>query len=543
MPYIGKSPLHGNYSKLDDFSGDFDGSDATHALAINSISLTPVTEAAVIISINGVLQEPVTDYTVSGTNITFTTAPASGANFFGVVLGEQLAGNTPSDSTITSAKLSGNLVTPGTLDVNGQELILDADADTSITADTDDQIDIRISGADDFTFTANTFTAARGSGIVIPDGGLTLGSTAVSSTATELNKLDALSRGSILYGNASAVTTVLTKGSADQVLTSDGTDIAWAAAGGGAVTQLNNATADELVTVGSTTTQLDAETDLTFDGARLNLKEADNEANMSIGICINQQAEDNKSFILKSSDIAHGMTSEPSMETDSYFGISKASATSGGIIIQVPAENDKNEGVVLWRLWTDPTLTATKTTGNWGGAFEINIYGHDGSNGLANHDANGNLFSISSQLGGGRHYVFGIDNDGDVYSDSGTAMTQFDDKDDAMLLRTFAIETADPAQTIRTGFDDWLKYNRDDLIEANIIGDDREPTYDEAGNRGVGLVNTTQLARLHTGAIVQQRAMFETMKQTVEEMLPGFGEKLNAKLVEQSLPALPAFSV
>ena len=29
MPYIGKSPLHGNYSKLDDFSGDFDGSDAT----------------------------------------------------------------------------------------------------------------------------------------------------------------------------------------------------------------------------------------------------------------------------------------------------------------------------------------------------------------------------------------------------------------------------------------------------------------------------------------------------------------------------------
>ena len=47
---------------------------------------------------------------------------------------------TPSDSTVTSGKLSGNLVTPGTLDVNGQELILDADADTSITADTDDQI-------------------------------------------------------------------------------------------------------------------------------------------------------------------------------------------------------------------------------------------------------------------------------------------------------------------------------------------------------------------------------------------------------------------
>ena len=50
-------------------------------------------------------------------------------------------------------------------DMNGGELILDADADTSITADTDDQIDIKIAGADDFQFTANTFTAQSGSTI------------------------------------------------------------------------------------------------------------------------------------------------------------------------------------------------------------------------------------------------------------------------------------------------------------------------------------------------------------------------------------------
>jgi len=50
-------------------------------------------------------------------------------------------------------------------DLNGNELILDADADTSITADTDDQIDIKIAGADDFQFTANTFTAQSGSTI------------------------------------------------------------------------------------------------------------------------------------------------------------------------------------------------------------------------------------------------------------------------------------------------------------------------------------------------------------------------------------------
>jgi hypothetical protein len=50
-------------------------------------------------------------------------------------------------------------------DLNGAELILDADADTTITADTDDQIDVRIAGADDFQFTANTFTAQSGSTI------------------------------------------------------------------------------------------------------------------------------------------------------------------------------------------------------------------------------------------------------------------------------------------------------------------------------------------------------------------------------------------
>tara|TARA_A100000164_G_C21889977_1_gene764834 strand:+ start:333 stop:1316 length:984 start_codon:yes stop_codon:yes gene_type:complete len=49
------------------------------------------------------------------------------------------------------------------LDMNGQELILDADADTSITASTDDQIDIKISGADDFAFTANKFDILSGS--------------------------------------------------------------------------------------------------------------------------------------------------------------------------------------------------------------------------------------------------------------------------------------------------------------------------------------------------------------------------------------------
>jgi len=61
------------------------------------------------------------------------------------------------------------------IDANGLKIDLDADADTSITADTDDQIDIEISGADDFQFTANTFTAQSGSSIVLASGAYPLG--------------------------------------------------------------------------------------------------------------------------------------------------------------------------------------------------------------------------------------------------------------------------------------------------------------------------------------------------------------------------------
>ena len=55
-------------------------------------------------------------------------------------------------------------------DNNGEELILDVDGDTSITADTDDQIDIKIAGADDFKFTANNMNVLSGSTLTIDSG-------------------------------------------------------------------------------------------------------------------------------------------------------------------------------------------------------------------------------------------------------------------------------------------------------------------------------------------------------------------------------------
>lgn len=50
-------------------------------------------------------------------------------------------------------------------DLDGTPLVMDADGDTSMAADTDDTIDIEIGGADDFQFTANTFLVKAGSAI------------------------------------------------------------------------------------------------------------------------------------------------------------------------------------------------------------------------------------------------------------------------------------------------------------------------------------------------------------------------------------------
>lgn len=53
-----------------------------------------------------------------------------------------------------------SLISPltGSLDLDGNELILDGDADTSITADTDDRIDFKLGGTD--TFRLNTVASA-----------------------------------------------------------------------------------------------------------------------------------------------------------------------------------------------------------------------------------------------------------------------------------------------------------------------------------------------------------------------------------------------
>ena len=105
MPYIGKEPEHGNYQRIDTIASSFNGSTTTFNLRADSVSVYPTSPATMIISLGGVIQEPNTSYTVTGDQITFTTAPASGTTFWGVSLGDTLDIGTPSDESVTEAKL------------------------------------------------------------------------------------------------------------------------------------------------------------------------------------------------------------------------------------------------------------------------------------------------------------------------------------------------------------------------------------------------------------------------------------------------------
>ena len=122
MAYIGRQNLGGAYRQLDDISSGFDGSDTTHTMQVNSQNVTVGDVNQIILSLGGVIQKPGTDFTVSGSTLTFTTAPASGLSFFAILLGSDNGGTvTPTDGSVTTDKFASNatLTTTGTVTTQG----------------------------------------------------------------------------------------------------------------------------------------------------------------------------------------------------------------------------------------------------------------------------------------------------------------------------------------------------------------------------------------------------------------------------------------
>jgi hypothetical protein len=152
MAYIGQGIKEGTFAVLDTSGNTYNGSNTTFSLGTQVGS-----PAQLLVSHDGVIQKAGTDYSLAsgGTQITFSTAPASGASIFIV-------------------EISGAVGGPLASDLNGAELILDVDADTSITADTDDQIDFKVGGSDIFSLTSSTKVKEAGKETIwIPSAAIT----------------------------------------------------------------------------------------------------------------------------------------------------------------------------------------------------------------------------------------------------------------------------------------------------------------------------------------------------------------------------------
>lgn len=91
----------------------FSGTGSQTAFTLTS---SPGSANALFVYISGVRQTPGTDYTLSGSTLTFTSAPASGTNNILTVGVSAHDIGVPSDGTVTTPKIADAAVTPAKLD-------------------------------------------------------------------------------------------------------------------------------------------------------------------------------------------------------------------------------------------------------------------------------------------------------------------------------------------------------------------------------------------------------------------------------------------
>ena len=276
MAYIGQQPFQ-EFSSVptkDSFTGD--GSTTTFDLANDVVRGG---ENALEVFVDNVRQEPGSGkaYTlgVDGSGnlrrITFTAAPANGAGIYVI-----------NDKTNLSA------IAPVNTDFNGTELVLDADADTTIHAETDDIIDIRVADNDIIKIQQSSgdgilkvatdakdliFQQADGNKLFEINDGNFVGVGGNATAPGEIRIFEDSDNGSNYSGFKAAASTTSSvayqlpaaDGSSGTHLTTDGSGVlSWAAS-----LTLANDSNNRVVT--GTGSGLNGEANLTFDGSTLDV--------------------------------------------------------------------------------------------------------------------------------------------------------------------------------------------------------------------------------------------------------------------------------
>ena len=200
MPYIGQEPVAGNFVLLDAITTS---ATATYALTKNSVAYSPESSRNMIVSLNGVTQAPEAAYTVSGSNITFSSAlTASDVIDYILVLGDVLDIGRPSDGVVGTDQMNyplGNFSSTG-IDDNATSTAITIDSSENVgigTASPDADLEIRkdnASGLGAVLSLTNSNTS-----------GLTGNSVAIGLSAYAHTTIDSASyRGAIIRGETTA---------------------------------------------------------------------------------------------------------------------------------------------------------------------------------------------------------------------------------------------------------------------------------------------------------------------------------------------------
>ena len=106
MAYLGRAPQFGEFRKVDVSSWTFNASNISFPLGKQVGDVNQL-----IVSLNGVIQQPTTDFLLQagGNNLVFTTAPDSNDSCFALVMGN--SGASITTGSITEDKLAANLKT------------------------------------------------------------------------------------------------------------------------------------------------------------------------------------------------------------------------------------------------------------------------------------------------------------------------------------------------------------------------------------------------------------------------------------------------
>ena len=86
MALIGRQPSTGAFLKLDDIASQFDDSTTTFNLTLGGQAYFAVNPYTLLVSLGGVIQEPIAAFTINQNQINFASAPRAGADFFIIVL-------------------------------------------------------------------------------------------------------------------------------------------------------------------------------------------------------------------------------------------------------------------------------------------------------------------------------------------------------------------------------------------------------------------------------------------------------------------------